>query len=164
MKDKSVQTDSLKFAKSLCEYFANIGSKMSQKLLCSDAFPFKIYSKSCMHSFMLHEITPEEVRNCISNIKPYSVSGMNGISPKVVKLARCIFSPCLAKLFNKSLEQELFPIDLKLANVIPIPNTLSPKSLDECCPISLLSVFSKLFEQILKNKMLEFNDKNNILT
>ena len=29
---------------------------------------------------------------------------------------------------------------------------------------SLLSVFSKLFEQILKNKMLEFIDKNNILT
>ena len=37
-------------------------------------------------------------------------------------------------------------------------------SLDEFRLFYLLSVFSKLFEQILKNKMLEFIDKNNILT
>ena len=61
------------------------------------------------------------------------------------------------------LEQEIFPRDFKVAYVIPIPKTSSPKSLDDFCPISLLSVFSKLFQQILKNKMLEFIDKNNIL-
>ena len=60
----------LKFAKSLCEYFANIGTKMSQKLPCSDAFSFKIHSKSCMHLFMLYEITLEEISNCISILSP----------------------------------------------------------------------------------------------
>ena len=85
-----MRTDTLKFSKSLCEYFANIGSKISQKLPCSDAFSFKIYSKSCMHSFMLHEITPKEVSNCISNIKPYYSPGMDGIPPKFDKLASCM--------------------------------------------------------------------------
>ena len=85
IEDESMRTDTLKFAESLCEYFANIiGTKMSQKLPCSDAFSFKIHSKSCMHSFMLHEITPEEVSNCISNIKPYSAPGMNGILPSLL--------------------------------------------------------------------------------
>ena len=46
--------------------------------------------------------------------------------------------------------------------VIPIPKPLSPKSLDDFRPISLLSVFSNLLEQILRNKMLKFIDKNNI--
>ena len=55
IKDESVRTDALKFVKSLCEYFANIGAKMSQKLSCSDAFSFKIHIRSCMHPFMLHE-------------------------------------------------------------------------------------------------------------
>ena len=117
-----------------------------------------------MHSLMLHETTPEEVSNCISNIKPYSAPGVDGIPLKFVKLARCIISPYLAKLFNKYIEQEIFPRDFKIAYVIPIPKTSSPKSLDEFRPISLLSVVSKLLKQILKNKMLVFIDKNNILT
>ena len=110
---------------------------------------------------MLHEITPREVCNCISNIKPYSAPGVDRIPPK---LAWCIFSPYLAKLFNKCVKQEIFSRDFRVAYVILIPKTSSPKSFDEFRPISLLSVFSKLFEQILKDKMLEFIDKNNILT
>ena len=114
-KDESVRTDTLKLAKSLCEYFANIGTKMSQKLSCSDAFSLKTHSKTCMHSFMLHEITPEEVSNRISKIKPYSAPGMDGIPPKFVKLARCILSSYLAKLFNKCIEQEIFLCNFKVA-------------------------------------------------
>ena len=150
-----MRTDTLKFAESLCGYFANIGTKMSQKLPCSDAFSFKIHSQLCMHSFMLHEITPEEV-NFFPILNPYSAPGVDGIPPKFVKLARFILFPYLAKLFNKCIEQEIFPCNFKVAYVIPIPKTSFPKSLDEFRPISLLSVFSKLFEQILKNKTLEF--------
>ena len=108
-----------------------------------------------MCSFMLHEITPE-VSNCISNIKPYSVPGisnikpysvpgMDGIPPKFIKLERCLLSPYLAKLFNKCIEQEIFPRDFKVAYVIPIPKTSSPKSFNKFPSIFLLSVFSKLF-------------------
>ena len=89
-----------------------------------------------MHSFMLHEITPEEVSNCISNIKLYSAPGIAPSPPKFVKLARCILSPYLAKLFNKCIEQEIFPRNFKVAYVIPIPKTSSLKSLDEFRPIS----------------------------
>ena len=69
---------------------------------------------------------------------------MDEIPPKFVNLARCILSPYLAKLFNKCIEQKIFPSDFKVTYVIPIPKTSSPKSLDEFCPISLLSTFSKL--------------------
>ena len=125
------------------KFYANILLTLVQKclktfVLC--AFSFKIHSKSCMLSFMLHEITPEEVSNCISKIKSYSAPGMDGIPPKFVKSASCILSPYFAKLFNKCIEQEIFPRDFKVAYVIPIP-----KSLVEFRPISLLSVFSKLF-------------------
>ena len=108
---------------------------MSQKLPCSDAFSVKIHRQLCMHSSMLHEITPEEVSNCISNVKPYSAPGMDEIPPKFVKLVRCILFPYLAKLFNKCIEQEIFPRYFKVAYVIPIPKTSSPKSLDEFRPI-----------------------------
>ena len=82
-----------------------------------------------------------EVSNCIFNIKPYFAPGMDRITPNFVKLARCILSPYLAKLFNKCIEQEFFPRDFKVAYVIPIPKTLLPKSLNEFQPIFLLFVF-----------------------
>ena len=58
----------------------------------------------------------------------------------------------------------IFPFDFKIAYVIPIPKTSSPKSLDEFRPISLLSVFSKPFEKILEKKMSIFIAKKYILT
>ena len=90
---------------------------------------------------MLHEITPEEVSKCISNIKSYSAPDMDGIPPKFVKLATCILSPYLVKLFNECMKQDIFRRDFKIAYVIPIPKALSPKSLDEFRSISLLSFF-----------------------
>ena len=88
---------------------------------------------------------------------------MDGISPKFIKLAKPVLSPYLASLFNKCVQQEIFPCDFKLAHVILIPKT-SPKSLDEFSPISLLPVFSKVFEKKLKVKFSDFLAKNNILT
>ena len=69
---------------------------------------------------------------------------------KFIKLAKWILSPHLVILFNKCIKQEIFPNDFKLAYVIPIPKTLSLKSLDDLRPISLLGVFAKLFEKILE--------------
>ena len=50
--------------------------------------------------FRVHKITREKVSNCTSNIKPCSIPGVDGITPKFVKLASCILSPYLAKLFD----------------------------------------------------------------
>ena len=91
--------------------------------------------------FLLHELTPEEVSNCISNIKPYSAPGMDGIPPKFVKLTRGILSPYLGKLFNKCTEQEIFPRNFKVAYVIPIPKTSSSKSLNKFRPSLCFSFF-----------------------
>ena len=47
----------------------------------------------------------------IDSIKSHSASGINDISPKFVKLAECILSPYLANLFNKCIDQNIFPFD-----------------------------------------------------
>ena len=90
--------------------------------------------------------------------------GLDQISPKFVKLSKCVLAPLLARLFNRCIELETFPNNFKVASVIPIPKKISPTSLDEFRPISLLSVFSKLFEKILESKMTKFITKNCILT
>ena len=164
IENETVKTDSQKFLDKLCKYFANIGANMSKNLPCTNSSSFKIHHKTCMKSFILQDIFKEEVSDAIACIKSSSAPGIDEITPKFVKIAKGILSPILAKLFTKCIHQETFPSDFKVAYVIPIPKTSSPKSLDEFRPISLLSVFSKLFEKILKIKMLKFISKNNILT
>ena len=68
------------------------------------------------------------------------------------------------RIERRPLSLKIFPNAFKTAQVIPIPKISSPKSLNDLRPISLLSVFSKLFEKILESRMLRFLNKNNILT
>ena len=56
------------------------------------------------------------------------------------------------------------PDSFKKAYVVPIAKVLSPKSLGDFRPISLLCVFSKVFEKIIETNMTKFVNKNNILT
>ena len=109
-----------------------------------------------MQSFTLHEITESEVSLATSDVKSNSAPGINGISPKFVKMARVVLTPILTKLYIKCLQQECFPDEFKVGQVIPIPKTLTPKELVEFRPISLLNLFSKLFEKVLKIKSYGF--------
>ena len=146
----------------MCEYFAKVGSNLS-KNNPSNISELKIFSKSIMQSFRLHEFTESAVSLAINDVKCNTAPGMNGISPKFVKMAIVALAPILTKLYNKCLQQECFPDEFKVGQVILIPKTLAPKELGEFRPISLSNLFSKIFEKVLKTKIMDFIGKYNIL-
>ena len=75
-----------------------------------------------------------------------------------------VLTPFLTRIFNKCAEQETFPNDYKIAYVVPIPKVSSPQTFGDFRPISLLPIFSKLFEKIIEIRMRNFLNKNDILT
>ena len=77
-------------------------------------------------------------------------------------MAKVVLIPVLTKLYNKCLKEECIPDDFKLSYIIPIPKTAAPKELGNFRLISLLDIFSKIFEKILKDKMLNLINKNNL--
>ena len=141
-------TNSEAFLNNACDYFANVGSLMGKNLPNQPNSDLKVYSKRSCQSFALHEITENEVNECINNIKNYSTPGLNGITPKFIKLGKVVLAPILTKIFNKCIAQQTFPENLKLAAVIPIPKNVSPKTQSDFRLISLLPIFSKIFEKI----------------
>ena len=68
---------------------------------------------------MLHEFTEREVSLAISDVKSNSAPGIDGISLKFMKMARVALAPIFTKLYYKCLQQECFPAEFKVGQVIP---------------------------------------------
>ena len=56
---------------------------MSKNSPSSNPTSFKIHSKSCMQSFVMDEISAQDISNSIDNVKPHSAPGVDGISPEI---------------------------------------------------------------------------------
>ena len=148
----------------LCDLFANIGSNMISKNNQTSSHQINIHSKHCVQSFVMHEICEDEVRTSLNYVKAHTAHRFNHISAKFIKIAACVLTPFLTRMFNKCVEQETFPNDYKTAYVIPIPKVSSPQTFGDFRPISLLPTFSKLFEKIIEIRMRTFLNKLDILT
>ena len=70
----------------------------------------------------------------------------------------------ISYLFNQSVTQSKFPKRLKSAYVVPIFKKGSKASTNNYRPISLLHIFSKIFEKIMKKHIVKFIDDNNIIS
>ena len=67
-----------------------------------------------------------------------------------VTLPPYILCEPLAAIFNASIREGYFPPILKSAEVVPVPKTHPPTSIqDHLRPISLLPTLSKVFESIV---------------
>ena len=93
-------------------------------------------------------------------MKTHTSPGLDGISSKFVKMAKVVIAPIL---FNKCINQKIFPEEFKSA-IIPTPKISSPKTMYDFRPISLLPIFSKIFEKIIADRMKSFIKTNDILT
>ena len=69
----------------------------------------------------------------------------------------------LCHVLNLSLSNGYFPDELKIAEVIPVFKSGDAMKLINYRLVSMLSVFSKLLEQIMYNRLNSFIQKQNIL-
>ena len=114
-------------------------------------------------SLFLKETTPDEIRLTIKNLKSSHSTDIFGISTKFIKIASPILETSLSSIFNKSIKEGIFPDVMKVAKIIPIYKGNSRYTVSNYRPISLLPIFSKIFEKIMYNRLISFIDKNEIL-
>ena len=69
----------------------------------------------------------------------------------------------LKYIFNISLQQGIFPENLKIANVSPIYKKDEEFLLTNYRPVSVLPCFSKLLERIMYNRLFKYLSENSIL-
>ena len=69
----------------------------------------------------------------------------------------------LLHLINLSIVQEGFPSELKLAKVLPIYKSEEEHFTQNYRPISVLPYFSKIYERVIYNHLMQYIDSNDIM-
>ena len=67
------------------------------------------------------------------------------------------------KIFNQSVLTRVYPAKRKYAKVIPVYKGEDETLPENYQPISLLSIYNRLFEKLLYRRLIKFIDKNDIL-
>ena len=101
------------------------------------------------HSFFLSPTKPEEIEKIIDKLNSSKSTGPNGIPVFILKAFKGFFSHWISKLINLCFETGEFPQMLKLAKIIPLHKKESVLDFLNYRPISLLSVFSKIYEKTI---------------
>ena len=114
-----------------------------------DDFSFKATSNS-------------EVMTIILQLNVSKSAGPSDIPISVLRISAPIMVPHLVSIFNQSFASGIFPDLMKLAKVIPIFKLGSKLLVTNYRPISLLSIFSKVFEKIVHKQLNDFLILNSV--
>ena len=145
----------------LNQHFSTIGSRISDEF---GTINHNIISPNQVrNSLFFRNIQPSDVSSIIENMenKP---SPVHTYSVKIIKEIKDIIASILSHLINKSLQQGYFPSQFKLARVIPLHKGGSVHDINQYRPISILPLFSKIFERVVYHQLYNFFDKYEILT
>ena len=100
------------------------------------------------------------VKKVIMNLDSSKTSGPDCIPVVVLKNWEPELSHMLAELFNMCLKQEsCFPGFRKVSSVVPVFTNVGERSSKNYCPVSLLSVISKVLEKLVNNRIVDHMEK-----
>ena len=108
-------------------------------------------------------IVSKEIESAITYLKN-SGSGLYQVSSKVLKEVKSTISNALAIIFNSCIKYGYFPEELKIGCITPVFKKGDKTNISSYRPVCSLSLFSKIFERIIYDRMVNFIDKNNIFS
>ena len=164
LEENGLISDPLKVANKFNDYYLNIADKLCEKIPKRNN-KFQDYLKNpTKNKLTLKETTPDEIAKIITDLDGKKSSDIYNISPDVVKLNTQAISQILTIIFNISIHEGCFPTAMKAAKITPIHKGDSVLSVGNYRPISLLPIFSKIFERLIYNRLIVFITENKILS
>lgn len=146
----------------LNSYFAQIGTGIvkdieaeKNKINSNMTFP-QVHSSN---SLFLETTNENEIEKILHNLKRDTAAGSDNILVKDLLTLKNIVVKVIVKLVNNVLETGVFPKELKIAKICPIYKTGAKNMMNNYRPISLISIFSKIVESVVKSRMLSFVSK-----
>lgn len=107
-------------------------------------------------SFFLEPVTNEEVMLIVMKLSDDKSPGFDNIPPRALKTAAGTIVPLLVDLINESFRSGIVPDKFKIARVTPVFKAGDRSCVSNYRPISVLTVFDKVFETCLYTRLVHF--------
>jgi hypothetical protein len=111
------------------------------------------------NSFFMHPTSSDEVLLTIKNLKSSSSRGVDMLDNICLKNICEFIAKPLSLLFNKCFELGHFPSHFKIAKIVPLYKSGDRGAPENYRPISLISNLSKIFEKIIKKRIIKYLEK-----
>jgi len=133
------------------------------KLFANDSVlpNFNIITNSSLETILINE---NQILGILKSLNVNKAHGPDNISGRMIQLCGASISLPLSIIYNNIISSGIFPSLWKSANVTPTHKKDSKQSVKNYRPISLLPIFSKIFEKILFAKMYNYFIENDLIT
>ena len=110
--------------------------------------------------FTFKPFIKQDIEKIIDSMKSKRSSGFDEVSNYLIKKLKKSISIPIGLLILDSMDKGVFPDKLKVAKVVPLFKSGDPSSFSNYRPISLLSVFSKIYEKVINNQVYSFFEEH----
>lgn len=164
-----IENEPILVANEFNKYFLSVAENLSIKRNNSDILSTLNYrhyftERPVVQSMYMAPVLESDLREAVNSLKNGTSPGIDSISSHIIKLYYHKISDVLLHVINLSFETGVFPERLKEAVVIPIHKSSTKLQCNNYRPISLLSSFSKVFEKIIKKRLVNFLEKINFFS
>ena len=147
-------------------YYSNrtLNSLLASKLPNS-RIPYETYlsNNRVSETIFLKPVTERELKEIACKFKTGKASDFNQIRTDDIKCNIEGIAGPLSHIINWSFATGIVLQDLKTARIIPIYKKDEPNLFGNYRPISILPAFSKFFEKVMYDRMIDFINRHNIL-
>ena len=151
----------IEFAK----HFSSVGACYANKIPTSKRTSTDYLSSipSSNASLFLIPTSPTEVLNLIAELPNKKSAGYDKINYILLKNLKLELAGPLSIVFNKSMNEGIFPEAMKLADTVPLYKSKEWYIIDNYCPISLLITLSKILEKLIHKRVYYHLEENNLI-
>jgi len=163
----NIVTDPKRICNIFCDFFSNIGSdnatdqETNRKPLFSIIYDYLNHPSiqtinenySPANTFSLNKVNIPQVKKVIKNLKSKKAAGYDEIPPIFIKNLKNDIADTLVVLFNRCIDECIFPQCLKMANISPIYKKKDRLNKDNYRSINILPIISKIFERLVADQL-----------
>ena len=124
--------------------------------------PMAFLDDAIQETISIEPVTFDEIKTIVSSLKN-NATGFDEINAEYLEMSLSDIANPLVYICNMSLAEDVFPTQLKIADIVPLYKCDDPVLFNHYRLVSFLCTLSKVFENVMHNRLIKFMEKFSIL-